>query len=132
MEEKKIKEIDIVDNYMEPREFRNYVNTMFYKKHYDYLKIDDVRVCDGDKINDNDQIVTKDGVRYTAQSFLNTKIKEKHIKETLKDMEKENVNHGLIITNFYTDMEMKDLALEHNITILDRAEFEDGIYDKYI
>lgn len=127
-----MEEIKIVDKYMDKREFRNYVNTMFYKKHYDYLAIDDVRVCDEDDINDNDQIVTKDGVRYTAQSFLNTKIKEKHIKETIKDMEKENVNHGLIITNFYADDEMKDLALENNIMILDRSEFEDGIYDKYI
>ena len=124
-----MEEIKIVDNYMDEREFRNYINTMFYKHHYSPISIDDVRLADNDKTNDNDQRVAKDGVRYTVQSYLNMEITEKQIEETFKDMEKENVGHGIIVSNYYVKDDIKDKALEKNITILDRSEFDHGIYD---
>lgn len=124
-----MEEIKIVNKYMDEREFRNYVNTMFYKRGYDPITIDDARVSDDDKKNDNDLLVTKDSIRYTVQTYLNTEIGDKHIEETLKDMEKEKVLNGIIVTNYYTDKDVKKKAKEKNIIILDRSEFEDGIYN---
>ena len=124
-----MEEIKIVDNYMDEREFRNYIGTMFYKHGYSKIKIDDSRVSDNNKINDNDMLVTKDGIKYTVQTYLNTKIGDEQIEETLEDMLKEKVMYGLIVTNFYIDKDVKKKALEKNIVILDRKEFEEGIYD---
>lgn len=124
-----MEEIKIVDNYIDEREFRNYVNTMFYKHKYNPLKIEDVRISDEDKTNDNDILVTKDNKKYTVQTYLNKKIGNKEIQETIKDMEKEKVLYGLIVTNFYIDKKVKEKAAEKNITILDRSEFENGIYN---
>ena len=115
-----MEEIKIVDNYIDEREFRNYVNTMFYKHKYNPLKIEDVRISDEDKTNDNDILVTKDNKKYTVQTYLNKKIGNKEIQETIKDMEKEKVLYGLIVTNFYIDKKVKEKAAEKNITILDK------------
>ena len=124
-----MEEIKIVDKYIDDREFRNYINTMFYKHGYNPTEPDDARIADGDKTNDNDLLVIKDGMKYTVQTYLNTKIGEKQIKETLKDMDEEGLAYGLIVTNFYVDKETKKKASKQNITILDRSEFEEGIYD---
>ena len=70
----------------------------------------------------------KDNVKYTVQTFLNTEIGDKQIEETLRDMKKEKVEKGIIVTNFYVDKSIKKKAKEQNITILDRREYEDGIY----
>ena len=123
-----MKEIKIVDNYMDEREFRNYVNTMFYKHKYNLIEIEDVRLADKDKENDNDILVAKDGITYTVQTYLNTKIGRKEIEETLQDFEKEKVLNGIIVTNYYVDKDIKEEALTKNIIILDRKEFEQGIY----
>lgn len=123
-----MEEIKIVDNYMDEREFRNYVHTMFYKHEYYPITIDDVRIADSDIVNDNDILVTKDNIKYTVQTYLNTKISDKEIEETLKDIEKEKVSFGIIVTNYYADNDIKAKALEKGITILDRAAFEEGIY----
>ena len=124
-----MEEIKIVDNYMDEREFRNYINTMFYKHDYHLVGIDDTRISDKDKSNDNDLKVTKDNIEYTVQTYLNTKIGEKQIEETTEDMKKEKIPHGIIVTNFCVDDYVKTKALEKNIIILDRTEFEDGIYN---
>ena len=123
-----MEEINIVDNYMDEREFRNYIHTMFYKHNYHPISIDDERTSDKDKKNDNDLLVTKDNITYTVQTYLNTKIGKEQIDETLKDMKKEKILNGIIVTNYYVDKDTKTKALEKNITILDRAEFKDGIY----
>ena len=124
-----MEEIKIVDKYIDDREFRNYINTMFYKHGYHPIIVEDARISDDDKTNDNDTLVTKGNKKYTVQSYLNTKIGDKQIEETKKDMVKENVKYGLIVTNFYVDKETKKKAAKQNITILDRSEFEDGIYN---
>ena len=54
---------------------------------------------------------------------------ENQIEETAIDMQKEKVSHGIIVTNFYVNNNVKSMALQRNIKILDRAEFEDGIYN---
>ena len=124
-----MREIKIVDNYMDKREFRNYINTMLYKHNYEQIKIDDVRISDSNKENDNDIMVKKDNVKYTVQTYLNTKIGEKQINETLKDMEKETVLNGIIVTNYIVPRFIKNKARKQHITILDRHEFEEGIYN---
>ena len=124
-----MEELKIVDKYMDEREFRNYVNTMLNKHNYSLIEIEDVRLSDKDEENDNDILVSKNNTTYTVQTYLNTKIGKKQIKETLSDMEKEKVKYGLIVTNFYVDKETMKSAKELNIIILDRSEFEEGIYD---
>ena len=123
-----MEEIKIVDNYMDEREFRNYVNTMLNKHKYNLIEIEDTRLADKDKENDNDILVAKDGITYTVQTYLNTKIGRKEIEETLQDFEKEKVLNGIIVTNYFVDKDIKEEALTKNIIILDRKEFEQGIY----
>lgn len=125
-----MEEIKIVDKYMDEREFRNYVNTMFYKHNYSLVGIDDTRLSDKDKENDNDILVSKNNITYTVQTYLNTKIGKKEIEDTLKDFEKEKVINGIIVTNYTVNNDIKDEALTKNIIILDRKDFENGIYNK--
>ena len=124
-----MEEIKIVDKYMDEREFRNYVNTMLNKHNYSLIEIEDVRLSDKDEENDNDILVSKNNTTYTVQTYLNTKIGKKEIEDTLQDFEKEKVLNGIIVTNYYVDKDIKEEALEKNIIILDRKEFEQGIYN---
>ena len=123
-----MEEIKIVDNYMDEREFRNYIFTMFDKNNFYPITIDDVRLSDDDTKNNNDLLVTKDDITYSVQTYLNTKITEKQIEETLQDMDKEDVGYGIIVTNFYVSDTIREKARKEHIIILDRASFEDGIY----
>ena len=124
-----MEEIKIVDNYMDDREFRNYVHTMFYKNGFKYLSLDDSRVSDEYPENNNDIKVTRDGKRYDVQTYLNTKISDKEIEETEEDMIKEKLEYGIIVTNFHAGKATREKALEKNIIILDREVFEDGVYN---
>ena len=124
-----MEEIKIVDNYMDEREFRNYIFTMFNKYNYFPIKIDDVRLSDEDITNNNDLLVTKDDITYSVQTYLNTEITEKQIEETKEDMDKEDASHGIIVTNYYVNNKIREEARKNHIIILDRAAFEDGIYE---
>ena len=124
-----MEEIKIVDKYMDEREFRNYVNTMLNKHNYNLIEIEDVRLSDKDEENNNDILVSKDNTTYTVQTYLNTKIGKKEIEDTLQDFEKEKVLNGIIVTNYYVNKDIKEEALTKNIIILDRKEFENGIYN---
>lgn len=117
----------IIDNYVDEREFRNYINELLKNKGYERVIIDDVRIADGDKINDNDIIAKKGEIYYTIQVFLNKNINKKQIDETLNDMEKENISAGIIITNNYVSTEEKDYANDKLIQIWDRTELEKDI-----
>ena len=122
-----MKDLFIIDNYVDEREFRNYINLLLTKKGYERVSIDDARIADRNKINDNDMLAKKGELYYTIQTFLNTDIKEKQIDETLKDMQKENVSVGIIITNNYISNEVKEYANKKLIQIWDRAELEKDI-----
>ena len=124
-----MEEIKIVDNYMDEREFRNYVFTMFNRYKYYPITIDDARLADEDTTNNNDLLVEKEDIVYTVQTYLNTEITEKEIEETLKDMDIEDVGYGIIVTNYYVNNKIREKARINHITILDRASFEDGIYE---
>ena len=127
-----MKEIHIVNRFMNKREFRNYVNTMLLKKDYQIMGPDDSRQSDSDQKNDNDLIVVKDGITYTVQTYLKKigNITKYNINETIEDMKKENVSNGLIITNVSVKKEIKKEAADNNIVILDKDAFEDDIYEK--
>ncbi len=117
----------IIDNYVDEREFRNYINELLKQKGYERVIIDDVRIADGNKINDNDIIAKKGEIYYTIQVFLNKNISKKQIDETLNNMAKEKVSAGIIITNNYVSTEEKDYANDKLIQIWDRTELEKEI-----
>ena len=119
-----MKDLFIIDNYVDEREFRNYINSLLTKRGYERVSIDDVRIADHDKTNDNDMLAKKGELYYSIQTFLNTDIKEKQIDETLNDMIKENVSVGIIITNNYVSNEVKEYANKKLIQVWDRAELE--------
>ena len=124
-----MEEIKIIDNFMDKREFRNYVYTMLHNNNYNPITIDDERISDDIKKNDNDLLATKDNKKYTVQTFLNKPITDKQIEETKKDMEKENVLYGLIVTNMEVDKKTKEKAEKSRITILDKSNLKKGIYN---
>ena len=122
-----MKDLFIIDNYVDEREFRNYINSLLDKKGFKPITIDDVRIADKDKINDNDMLAKKGELLYTIQTFLNTDIKKSEIDETLKDMKTEHVSVGIIITNNYVDNEIKEYANKKLIQIWDRSALEKEI-----
>ena len=119
-----MEDIKIIDNYMDDREFRNYVNILLLNLGYKHISIDDARIADDDILNNNDMLVVKDGKKYTVQTFLNEDITEKQVEETIVDMMKENVDYGIIVSNKIVSDEMKKYALNRNVVVLDRDEFK--------
>ena len=117
----------IIDNYVDEREFRNYINEVLKNKGYERIIIDDVRIADQNKINDNDIIAKKGEIYYTIQVFLNKNITKRQIDETLQDMTKENISAGIIITNNYVSNEEKNYANQKLIQIWDRPFLEKEI-----
>lgn len=124
-----MEDIKIIDLYMDDREFRNYVNTMLRKHGYVRFKMDDSRVSDENFDNDNDIRVSKDGMRFDVQTYLNTVIGEKEINDTLEDMGNEGLKYGLIVTNMIVDDSVKKEAINMHIRILDRKDFDENIYE---
>lgn len=124
-----MEEIKIADLFMDDREFRNYVNTMLRKHGYVRFYMDDSRVSDEEFDNNNDIKVSKDGMRYDVQTYLNTEIGEKEINDTLEDMGNEGLKYGLIVTNMMVNDEVKKEAINMHIRILDRKDFDENIYE---
>ena len=114
-------EIFIIDNSMDDREFRNYVCSILPKLDFNNIRIEDVRISDEDKINDNDIFADKNGFSYTVQTYLNKTVTKKTLNECMKDMEKENVNAGLIVTNTDIAPEIKEEAKKYSIELVDRS-----------
>ena len=110
-------DIKIIDNFLDGREFRNYVDRLLMKKGYANVSIDDPRLTDKSKKNDNDLLAEKDGIKYTVQTFLNISITEKEIKEAINDIKKEKADRAIIITNRDADKTVKKNASEKNVDI---------------
>ena len=117
----------IIKNYVDEREFRNYINSLLLDKGYLRVTIDDVRIQDRDPNNDNDIIAKKGELYFTIQTFLNEDIGDKQINETLEDMKNEKISAGIIITNNYVDNKIKEEANKKLIQIWDRAILERDI-----
>ena len=124
-----MEEIKVIDLYMDDREFRNYVNTMLRKYGYVRFYMDDARVSDEEFDNNNDIKVSKEGMRYDVQTYLNTEIGEKEINDTLEDMGNEGLKYGLIVTNMIVNDEVKKEAINMHIRVLDRKDFDENIYE---
>lgn len=120
----------VIDNCLDDREFRNLVNTILSKNGFTSLGFDDVFLSDNDQINNNDILVKKRHVKYTVQTFLNKNINIEQINETLDDMENENVNMGIIVTNKEVSAEIKEIARQRNIEIWDKNKLL-SFYEKY-
>ena len=121
-----MKDIGIIDNYMDEREFRNYIIPFLESKGYELVNIDDTRICDNNHYNNNDLIVTKDNFKYTVRALANYKITEKEVNDTINDLENEHVSSGIILTNTEVDVKVKEYADKYNITIYDRIYFDDS------
>ena len=120
-------DLEILDNHLDKREFRNYISTILYKFDYTDFEIDDVRLSDDDETNDNDLIAFKDGMKYTIQTFLNNDITENEINETIEDMKHEHVSYGTIITNKEVSDEIRKIAFNNGIEIIDRKELKKSL-----
>lgn len=119
-----MKDIDIIDQFLDDREFRNYIASNLEKFGYTEITIEDARISDSTKKNDNDLLGKKGKKTYTIQTFLNKDINENHIKETIKDMEKEHTSYGIIVTNKEVSKEIKQKAKENGIDIIDRNKIK--------
>ena len=115
-----MKDINILDNFVDEREFRNYIYSLLREHGFSSVIFDDVRSSDDEKINNNDMLAKKNDVIYTVQTFLNVPIGEQEIDETLKDMENEHVSFALIVTNVKVYDEIKEYAKNKGIEIWDR------------
>lgn len=122
-----MKDLFILSNYVDEREFRNYINSLLINKGYMKVEIDDPRIADYDKKNDNDIIAKKGELYFTIQTFLNTEISDKEINETLSDMKNENISAGIIITNNSVSNDIKKVANKKLIQIWDRDYLEKNI-----
>ena len=113
----------IIDNFIDDREFRNYVSSLLSKKGFKRIVIDDVTLSNEDTIDDNDMRAELDGVTYTIQTFLNTIITQKEIDEVEADMDYENVSYAILVTNKYVDQDVKQYAKNLGIEVWDREVF---------
>lgn len=114
--------IKIIDNFLNDVEFRNYVDTLLMKMGYANVSVDDPRLADKNKSNDNDLLAEKDGIKYTVQTFLNILITEKQVNEAIRDIKKEKVDRAIIVTNKNVDKKTKEYAKENNVDIWDRKK----------
>lgn len=119
-----MEDIKIIDQFMDEREFRNYIVKLLDENGFTDISIEDARLSDEEPQNNNDLIAKKGKVRYTIQTFLNKEIGSKEIKETLTDMKDEYASKALIITNKEVSEEVIKEAEEADIEIWDRKKFK--------
>ena len=113
---------NIIDNFIDDREFRNYVVSLLPKLGYELISIDDVRISDGDIENNNDILARKDGRRYAIQTYLNQDITFDEVNEAILDKLFEHTSYALIITNKCIDKDVKEKAKERNLVLIDRED----------
>lgn len=116
-----MKDLLIIDSFLDDREFRNYVHGILLKNNFTNVAIEDERLSDRYKINNNDILAIKNGTIYTVQTYLNKELSKKEINETLNDMKKERVENGLIISNKEVAKNIKEAAKKKSIEVWDRT-----------
>ncbi len=120
-----MEELMVIDSFMDDREFRNYIGTLLKNRGYTDVLIEDSRIADGRSDNDNDLLVRYEGRTYTVQTFLNREITAREIIETAQDIDIENADGGILITNTAVSEDVKKLAGEKQVEIWDRAVLEE-------
>lgn len=118
-----MEDINIIDNYMDEREFRNYIIPFLEKEGFTNIRIDDTRTADLNDYNNNDLTGCKDENEYTIRALANYAITKKEVNDTVNDMYNENVSFAIILTNTAVDDETVEYAKQNNITIYDRKYF---------
>lgn len=113
---------NIIDNFIDDREFRNYAISLLSYFGYELISIDDERISDEDIKNNNDILARKDGRRYAIQTYLNKDITLDELNEAIIDKLLEHTSYALIITNKCIDKDVKEKALSRNITLIDRED----------
>ena len=113
---------NIIDNFIDDREFRNYVVSLLSNFGYELISIDDERISDEDIKNNNDVLARKDGRRYAIQTYLNKDITLDELNDAIIDKLLEHTSYALIITNKCIDKDVKEKALSRNITLIDRED----------
>ena len=116
-----MKDLLIIDEFLDEREFRNYVHGILIKNNYSNVAIEDARLDDKSRINNNDILAIRDGIIYNVQTFLNREITKKEVNETIKDMKKERVQNGLIVSNKEVSKSIKQMAKKNKIEVWDRT-----------
>ena len=61
-------ELTVIDQFLDEREFRNYIAALLERCGYIEVHIEDTRTADGRSDNDNDLLVQKEGNTYTGKS----------------------------------------------------------------
>jgi len=120
-----MEELMVIDSFMDDREFRNYIGTLLKNRGYTDVLIEDSRIADGRSDNDNDLLVRHEGSTYTVQTFLNREITAREIIETAQDIDIENADGGILITNTAVSEDVKKLAGEKQVEIWNRAVLEE-------
>ena len=123
MDNKRI-DLSIIDNYIDDREFRNYVASVLDAKGFKRLKIDDVGLRDESDENDNEMVATLDGISYTIHTFLNRNITVTDVDDAVLDIDKENVESAILVTNLELGEEIKEYAIRKGAQIWDREVFD--------
>ena len=113
---------NIIDNFIDDREFRNYVVSLLPKLGYELISIDDVRISDDIVNNDNDVLARKDNRRYAIQTFLNKDITLDELNDAIIDKLLEHTSYALIITNKCIDKDVKEKANLRNVVLIDRED----------
>ena len=113
---------NIIDNFIDDREFRNYVVNLLPKLGYELISIDDVRISDNVVNNDNDVLARKDNRRYAIQTFLNKDITLDELNDAIVDKLLEHTSYALIITNKRIDKDVKEKANLRNVVLIDRED----------
>ena len=117
-------ELTVIDRFLDDREFRNYIASLLSRQGFREVRIEDVRTADGRRDNDNDLLVQKEGRVYTVQTYLNREITSREISETVQDIDMENADGGILVTNTEVNGDVKKLAEGKQVEIWDRAVLE--------
>ena len=117
-------ELTVIDQFLDEREFRNYIASLLSRQGFREVRIEDVRTADGRRDNDNDLLVQKEGRVYTVQTYLNRVITSREISETVQDIDMENADGGILVTNTEVNGDVKKLAEGKQVEIWDRAVLE--------
>lgn len=119
-----MKDIYAINNSLDAREFRNYVNSLLLKQGFVRTSIDDERLSDADPLNDNDVLGKMGKYNYTIQTFLNNKITKEHVDEVVADMEKEHVTKGILVSNKVVDLDVVSYANSRSVDVWDKNKLE--------
>ena len=117
-------ELTVIDRFLDDREFRNYIASLLSRRGFREVRIEDVRTADGRRDNDNDLLVQKEGSIYTVQTYLKREITNREISETVQDIDMENADGGILVTNTEVNGDVKKLAEGKQVEIWDRAVLE--------